>query len=158
MARKENRGGKRKGAGRPRNLVKFPQSYKSLLKYLEEGNSINDSCLLSGVVYETQHGERSRNPEFNAAVQRAELVGKAKCIKDTIKKKPEFILERKYWREFARRNPESLSLVAVLGVVTRLFTRWLAKIPAEHHGALSDDLELALDELRLAAGGGQSNV
>lgn len=109
--------------------------------------------------YETLNRERHRDPEFDAAVKLAEFQGKTTNIKRVQQagekdwRAAAFLLERKYYREFARRNPESLSLQSVVGVVSRLFTRWLGKIPQEQHVGLLADLESTLDELRLAAGG-----
>ncbi len=95
-----------------------------------------------------------RDADFSKSVREAEADCKRSCIKAVKKRKPEFLLERKWWREFARRNPEALPLQVALSVIAKLFTRWLAKLPAEHHAALLADIELASDELRIAAGGG----
>jgi hypothetical protein len=143
---------KPRAAHRPRKLDQ-PEYAKVVLAKLREGNSRADAAALAGITYRTLARTCQNDPDFAALCTKAEIEGKAKCIKAVMAKDPRFILERKWWREYGRRNADSLSLQLVVTIVTRLFTNLLADIPPEFHEGMGKRIESALDDLRLASGG-----
>lgn len=142
----------KRGRGQPRKLQK-PAVCAEFLRVLKEGCSLHDAANWVGISYQTVCTERNRDSKFNNAVQRAELESKRACIKQVKKKKPEFLLERKWWKEFGRRSPDQIGIAQVLAIVCPAFTEVIQKVPPEDRQWCLDRIELLIEKLRLGSKG-----
>lgn len=111
--RKSKRGGKRRGAGRPRKLS-ASNDRKALLDALRDGCSLSDAATIAGCNYKTIGVERNRDKEFDAAVKQAEIEGKRILIKGAGQKKPDWLLAAKWPDEFARKDKYTLRHIVEL--------------------------------------------
>lgn len=128
-----------------------PRRRKILLDALRDGCSDQDAVGLVGCDYTVLYLEKKRNPEFAAQVYKAQMEGKRDCIKIVKEKKPEFLLERKYWEEYGRRNPDQLSLGQVLALVSPFFAECLQEVSEEKRAMLGEKLVLLIEKLQLEA-------
>ncbi len=134
--------------GRRRRLQE-PSVRREVLSALRDGCSLHDAAGLAGITYATLCSERKRNKEFDAIVLQAELASKRSCIKKVKAKKPEFLLERKWWKEYGRRSPEQIGVSQVLAIICPVFTAFIQKVPDEHRQWCMDQIEMMIERLRL---------
>lgn len=140
---------KKKGKrGRPKVLAS-PAQREVVLSTLSDGGSLADAAGMAGIHYHTLNNECKRDLAFAAQVKQAELKGKVSCIKDVKARKPEFLLERKWWKEFGRRSPDQISIGQVLAIICPAFTEVIQKVPAEDRQWCLERIELLIEKLRL---------
>jgi hypothetical protein len=152
VARKKGSGGKRPGSGRkpdsPRILADA-QKRAGVLKMLRAGNSRVDTARLIGFSGQTLLNEMERDAAFASQVEQAEAIGKSVLIatvneaatKEKDWKAAAWLLERKYWQEYARRDPKSISPEELANVIGRIVTAFLVIVPAEFHAAIRAELD-----------------
>jgi hypothetical protein len=128
----------------------------ALLKLLEAGHSRNDAYESLGICDEVLRGETARDQEFGREVRRAEAAGKMALIEIVLagaKKDPkhaEWMLERKWWQDFARRDPKNISPEVFTSVLARVVSILLPRIPEAERPAARGDLDRIMAEAMAA--------
>lgn len=134
--------------GRGKRFFGDDAKLAEFLKAVEDLGSISEACKYLGVNVSVVTKERHRNPEFDAIVSRAKTAKQLKLIRHiadagTIGAKktkgratPDWrslawILERENPTRYGKKDPNAITLEAVLGLTTGLVNDLLPLIPAE---------------------------
>jgi len=120
-----------------------------VLKVLRAGGSRNDAANKVGVTYNTLLNEVKRDNTFNEQVAAAESDCKLTLILRVNKASADdwraasWLLERKWWKEYAKRNPETISADQLATAFSRLVAVLLTELPTEYH----DRIRLRVEEI-----------
>lgn len=139
--------------GRPRALADSALR-EEVLKVLRSGGSRTDAAAKVRVHYQTLSHEVKRDPDFLAAVLQAEADGKLTLILRINKastsdwKAAAWLLERKYWQEWSKRNPDAISPDQLASAFSRLVALLLTELPPEFHERVQRRVEEIITSLR----------
>lgn len=138
--------------GRPRALADAKKR-ELVLNVLRGGGSRQDAANKVGVVYQTLLNETKQDKAFGEAVAQAETDGKLSLVFRVTKaaekdwKAAAWMLERKHWQEFSKRNPESISPKQLSIVVNRFVNHLMGVIPTSSHKSVREEVERFLESL-----------
>lgn len=154
MAKKKNTG------GRPR-FFSDPHKRRKFLLLLKSGASRPDACASVGVSTQTMYVKIREDQQFANDVTAAEIDGKlfhmmciaaaatgrkgTKTQKEILPdwKASAWFLERKHWKEFARRSPDAVTPEMLASVFANLSAKLVQALPAEFHDAVRQVFEFA---------------
>lgn len=143
---------RRRGVGRPKLLADAKVRGK-ILSAIRDGVSLHDAAAQVGVNYSTLNREMHRDAEFSDAVKKAEIDGKIaliRLVRKGAKADPKWaawMLERKYYDEYAKRNPDAITAAQLSLAVNRFITAVLEVVPDEFHPKLKSEVERMLENL-----------
>ncbi len=133
MAKKKHPG------GRPKAFDDASMRRKFLL-LLKNGISRPDACRSVGVSTPTLYRQIRESEELANDVLEAETEGKTlliltiyNAVKAGDVKAAMWMLERKHWKEFARRSPDAVTPDQLAAVFMRLSAQLVAALPKECH-------------------------
>lgn len=147
---------KRKGEGRPLGSTKVTKVIKDLfLEALECGLSIDEASHVAGVHRETLRLAAAEDSVFLDSVSRATSRGKFHHLKkvhdgDEKWQASAWMLARKWWREYAARQPDKFTSKDVVGIVTTIIESLLPMIPEKQKQAAHTAVNSALAGVRAA--------
>lgn len=136
--------------GRPRLLADKRKRAK-VLKHLREGGSRADAAASVGVGYQALLNETKRDKELAAQVEKAEVDGKLRLIgvlHTAANKDPKWaawMLERKHWEEWGKRNPETVTKAQLETAVSAFVSGILCEIPKQYHDKVGQQIQRILD-------------
>ena len=136
--------------GRPRALT--PAVAEKICEGLKLGLSRNDAAIYGGISRTTLFKEQAENPDFADQLKSAEIQGKAVQVGRVATGSKQWQsgawwLERKFPREWGRRDPNVLTPAQLSTIIDRIAMRLKATIPQEHHGKLADAITDILRDL-----------
>lgn len=119
---------------------------------LKSGASRSDVCAAVGMSYSTLQAELKRSVDFASKVQVAEAAGKVAMIQLVAKaagddwKAAAWLLERKYYEEWAKRDPQSVSFAQFSSAVFSVLASVIRFVPADQHDALKSEVERIIEQ------------
>src|SRR5262245_30868626 len=120
----------------PRPTV-TPEAQRVLLGALKVGHSLREAMVLAGVSRASVRRAVAADPDgFGQSVKKATLAGKNHHLRKIYRGEPGWqpsgwMLERKWWKEFAQRKPDCFTGREVSAIVLALVERVVALVPAE---------------------------
>lgn len=142
----KRRKSERKKTGRPRALVDATKRTE-VLKVLRACGSRHDAAAKAGVTYNTLLAETKRDSKFQELIVQAESEGKLALILRVNKassddwKAAAWMLERKWWKDWSKRNPDTISADQLATAFSRLVAVLLTELPAEFHERVRSRVE-----------------
>lgn len=136
---------KRAKPGRPRAL-ETEAARKAVLTLLKGGASRADAAAKLGITHETIANEAKRDASFSASLMQAEAEGKIEligCVQKAAKtewRAALALLERKWYREWAKRDPESVSPDQLAHVISNVVAVLLTEIPQKYHTVVREKI------------------
>ena len=126
---------------------------RELLKLLKVGVSLQDVSKRFGVTYQTLLNECKRDPAFGTQVRQAGVEGKIALIQrvEAASKRDAkwaaWMLERKYWSEWAKRSPDSITHGQLSIALNRFIGALLEIVPTDFHRQISEESARMLENL-----------
>lgn len=154
MAKREKRNGEGRPPGTPGTpIVLTDDVVEEFLKALECGLSIEEAADVIDVSREAVRIAATKNEFLLDGIKRAEAKGKyhhLKKIRDGAQdwQPSAWMLARKWWREFAPRNPDKFTAKDVVATVTSVLEALLPYIPEKHKQAAHAAVNAALCAVR----------
>lgn len=134
-------------AGRPKKRG-VPENRTTILESLRKGHGVRAAAGQAGMTLQTLSVWMKEDAVFEREVRAAEeegysgLVARLYQFSEEDPKTIQWILERKYWQEWSRRNPDAISSEQLAAAFNRLAFFLINRLPPEHH----DTVELAIQD------------
>ena len=154
---------KRRGGNWPANalhrhrILSSPRKRGEILKALCDGHAYGYAAAMCGTTLNTLFSEMSRDQEFKDAVRQAREEGKVNLVAgiiDASKKKisgdwkaAAWLLERVWWREFGKHDPDAITPNQLAAAVSRITAIIMTEVPPEHHEVLKTKISEILSNL-----------
>lgn len=143
--------------GRPYKLTD-DKTRQLIFKVLRAGGSRADAAAKANVDVKTIKNAAKRDPSFSQGLADAEIDGKLSLlvtIRESAKagdwRAAAWMLERKYWREYSKRNVDQVTPDQVAKVSEQIVEALMRLVPAEYHPPLEARMEQILLRLERAS-------
>ena len=151
---------RRTGPGRP---TKMDASAKAAaVEILKAGGSRANAAAFIGIDYSNFHRAVQADPEFAAACHDAEGVGELNLVlklRDLAGKEfpaLKFMLERKYWQTWGRKDPRDISPDQFASIIAQIMAVVVMVVPGEYHPKINEGISNILRGLeRMNSDGSQ---
>lgn len=146
---------KNKG-GRPKKFDDRKRLTKVLAE-LRQGASRDGAAALAGLGYNTLMKAIQLDSAYAEQVEIAEKVGKGDCEKRVWLAKPEWLLSRKYWREYAQRSPDTYTASQVMQLFAGLSRDLCECVAYEFRSAITATIMRHLEMLTITSHADEPN-
>jgi hypothetical protein len=135
----------------PKYKLADPEKRKLIYEVLRAGGSRALAAAKAKVTLDTIVNEARRDRQFSEGLIEAEADGelalvvkvqqasKGQCLGDW--KAAAWMLERKHWQNWAKRQPDSMTPQQVSAALLQIVTLLLATLPAEYHARVKEAVD-----------------